>query len=84
MFGESAFAGCAALTRVEFPESMTETGRTSFVNCTGLAYVRIPAGMVGIYETAFDGCENLTIYGAAGSPAEKFAAEYHIPFQAID
>lgn len=83
VFGDSAFSNCTALARVAFPESMTEIGRGSFANCTALSYVSIPASMEGIYETAFDGCENLTIYGAAGSPAEDFAEAYEIPFEAI-
>ena len=83
VFGESAFAGCTSLARVEFPESMTEIGRACFVNCTALTYAGFPAEMEGIYETAFDNCENLTIHGYAGSPAEAFASEYGIPFEAI-
>ena len=83
VFGDSAFSNCTVLARVAFPESMTEIGRGSFANCTALSYVSIPASMEGIYETAFDGCENLTIYGAAGSPAEDFAEAYEIPFEAI-
>ena len=48
--------------------------------CSGLTSVTSPDSVTTIGEYAFNGCTNLTIYGKAGSEAEKYAKEREIPF----
>lgn len=55
----------------------------AFSNCTSLANVVIPNSVTSINRNTFLGCVNLTIHAYAGSYAEQYAKEYHIPFETI-
>ena len=56
----SAFAGCAGLTKITIPNSVTEIGANAFNRCTGLTKVTIPASVTEIGSFAFIGCTGLT------------------------
>ena len=42
IIGESAFAGCSLLERIEIPQNVNEIGYGAFANCTELAEVIMP------------------------------------------
>ncbi|MBM6938895.1 leucine-rich repeat domain-containing protein [Pseudoflavonifractor phocaeensis] len=77
-----AFRECTALTSVVIPEGVTEIDWCAFDGCTGLTSVTIPASVTKIGWCAFHDCEHLTIHAPAGSYAQKYAEENHIPFAA--
>jgi len=55
-----AFAGCAGLTSVTMPQSVTSIGRGTFAGCTGLTNVSIPDSVAYIDDSAFEDCTWLT------------------------
>ena len=72
MIDESAFEGIAA-RRVEVSENVVSIGRRAFADCKGLREIRIPATVRKVDDLALEGCENVTVFGTAGSEAERFA-----------
>ncbi|MBQ7111852.1 MAG: leucine-rich repeat domain-containing protein, partial [Thermoguttaceae bacterium] len=81
--GDDAFAFCRSLTSVKIPASVKKIGVRAFNNCDSLTSVEIPASVEKIDGQAFEGCSaDLTLYGAAGSVAEKYAAENGLRFEA--
>ena len=58
--GASAFEGCAALTQLEFPESLRSLNSSQKIckNCTALIQIRLP-NVKQIPNEAFAGCEAL-------------------------
>ncbi len=54
-----AFNGCAVLTRVEIPNSVTHIGYKAFYNCSNLTTLVLPDSMVSFGEQVFDGCFQL-------------------------
>ena len=54
------FSGCAALTRVELPESLSEIGILAFSGCSALAEVGIPSAVTNIGTMAFMNCTSLS------------------------
>lgn len=74
------FSGCTALESVSVPDSVSAVGGYAFTFCTGLKTVTL-GGKTDIGDGAFHGCDSLTIRSAAGSPAEKYASLYGIPFE---
>ena len=81
--GNAAFYGCTGLTSVTISEGVTAIGEQSFSDCFVLTSVTIPESVISIKASAFANCENLTIRGAAGSEAERYAEKQGIPFEAI-
>jgi len=77
----NAFNMCTALTSVTIPNSVKTIGSNAFANCTGLTSVTIPNSVKEIGRNVFVYCDKVTIYGNAGSSAEKYAKEYKIPFK---
>lgn len=57
--GDSAFAGCTALTSVRLPKAVTRIGDHAFEKCTKLKNINIPDGVASIGEAAFAGCKVL-------------------------
>ena len=53
-----AFSGCAGLTKIVIPASVTKIG-SAFVGCTGLTSVEIYANEVYVADGAFYNCTNL-------------------------
>ncbi len=79
------FYKCTGLESLVIPSGVTTIGGSAFSSCTNLKSVTIPASVVTINNTAF-GTNGLTIYGAAGSAAETYAAgkDYtFVPLQVI-
>lgn len=81
--GDFAFAG-ALLDITILPDKVTYIGPYAFYGCYDMTSIVIPPGVTYIDETAFWGCDDCTIYGTAGSYAQRYAHEYEIPFIAID
>jgi len=75
-----AFENCGSLKSVNLSGSMTKLW-TYFTECTSLEKIYIPAGIIDIEDGIFTDCPNVTIYGASGSAAEKYAEKNNIPFE---
>ena len=82
-FGEEAFAGIPA-SRVEITENMKTIGKRAFADCPNLTALVIPATVETIDATALQGSINVTVYGEAGSEAQRFAEASNIPFVDIN
>lgn len=83
--GNGIFEGCSSIEYINIPRNIDRLHDGAFKNCTDLRTVIFPAKNVEIYSREghsgiFEGCEKLTIFGMAGSTAEKYAAEHQIPF----
>ena len=57
--GDSAFKGCASLTALTLPDSLTYIGDNAFEDCSGLEQVTLPDGLSAIGEGAFKDCSAL-------------------------
>ena len=78
-----AFECCYSLTSVEFPNGLQTIGAYAFLSCYSLTSVEIPNSVASIGDKAFSDCAaDLTLYGAAGSAAEEYAAENNLRFEA--
>ena len=79
--GDSLFKN-AGVTRVTLPASVISIGWFAFYGCGSLQSVSMGEAVSTIGYAAFDGCpKSLTICGAAGSYAEKYAASYGLQFK---
>ncbi len=79
-----AFAYCRSLQNVVLPRSVTSLGEKAFLNCSSLETITIPDSVTEISSSAFDGCSSkLTIKGAKGSLAEKFAKQQGFKFEVV-
>ena len=58
--GNNAFRGCAGLTSVAIPNSVTSIGNSAFAGCSGLTSVTIPNSVTSIGKWAFYLCSSLT------------------------
>lgn len=73
--GTLAFAKCTALSHVRLEPGVQTLGPSCFSKCTHLARVDMPASVTAIGGGAFFGCgRQLTLYGAEGAPAQRYAA----------
>jgi len=54
------FCGCAKLTSVSLPESLTYIGGYAFSGCSSITSISLPKGLTSIGESAFSGCSSLT------------------------
>ena len=81
MIGDMAFYGNETLTNINIPESVTSIGAFAFAECEALRAVWLPDGVQDIAPGAFDRCDGrLTLYGADGSYAARYAAEHGLRF----
>ncbi len=55
-----AFSGCATLTSITIPESVTRIGSEAFSCCSALSNVVIPESVTSIDSRAFEFCTSLT------------------------
>lgn len=79
--GTLAFAKCSGLERVYIEPGVQALGPSCFSKCVRLARVDIPSSVVQLGGGVFFGCgKQLTLHGAAQSPAEKYAALNGIAF----
>lgn len=79
-----AFEDNAAVTAVTIPESVQSFDYYVFENCTALEKVVIPRSVTKFGYADFENCEKVTVYGYAGSEAEKFAKSNNVPFVALE
>lgn len=70
------------LVQVELPETIQAIHSQAFDGCLSLERLIVPSSVTEIGKWAFDDCPKLTIYTPAGSYAEQYAEENHIPFVA--
>lgn len=85
-----AFEGCAALKAFSADEGLQHICENAFYGCEGISYAVIPAsvsemcrlciGMDCPWFNVYEPLEGFTIYGTAGSEAERYANECGIPF----
>lgn len=80
--GSYSFSGCEILGSINIPTNVKKIGEQAFYNCTEMKTAILPAKVKKIEKDAFEGCPNLTIHAPAGSYAEQYAKENHIPFVA--
>lgn len=66
------FDHCRELKEIVIPESVTEIGNNGIYACMKLKEIHVPASVTKIGEFVFS---KATIYGAAGSCAERYAKE---------
>ena len=78
IIAEHAFADCTALKSVFIASDKVDYD--AFENCTSLTAVYISENTTMIRTDAFAGCKKMTIYGAAGSEAERYAKSNNIHF----
>ena len=80
--GDSLFQD-SDVTSVTLPASVTSIGWFAFYGCDALQTVTLGEAVSTIGYAAFDGCpKSMTIHGASGSYAEKYAMSYGLQFQA--
>lgn len=87
-----AFRNCISLKSLNIPDGMQAIPPGTFDRCSSMEELYIPSSVTKIgagsklmpqyvgERTGLEDCDNLTIYGAAGSAAEKYAQEKDITF----
>ncbi len=87
-----AFGNCISLKSLKIPDGVQAIPPAVFDQCHSLEELYIPSSVTKIgagsklmpqyvgERTGLEDCDNLTIYGAAGSAAEKYAQEKDITF----
>mgnify|MGYP000498895160 FL=1 len=87
-----AFGNCVRLKSLKIPDGVQAIPPAVFDQCHSLEELYIPSSVTKIgagsklmpqyvgERTGLEDCDNLTIYGAAGSAAEKYAQEKDITF----
>lgn len=78
--GEYAISSCPNLTSIVLPNGIEQISKGALAGCPSLTSVTIPDSVTFIYENPIGENEALTIYGKAGSLAEKFATDYGFKF----
>ena len=71
----ATFRGCASLTSITIPNSVTNIGESAFEDCTNLVNITIGDSVVSIEAQAFSGCTSLTNFTIPDSVTsiERFA-----------
>ena len=83
--GDTAFSMCRALTEVSLPRGLKMIADNAFSACFALTDITIPDTVESIGVCAFQNGMNqqhTVIHAPAGSYAERYAKENHIPFVA--
>lgn len=68
------FAGCSSLKSIVLPYNICSIEEGAFDGCNRLAEITVPPATNSIYYGAFDSVNHLTVYGRAGTLAEKLVA----------
>ena len=86
------FGNCISLKSLNIPDGVQAIPPGTFDRCSSMEELYIPSSVTKIgagsklmpqyvgERTGLEDCDNLTIYGAAGSAAEKYAQEKDITF----
>ena len=91
--GDGVFYECTSLTEVMIPDSVRSIGDDAFYGCTGLKSIAVPESVTSIGEKALgyyfeDNCtkcvDGFTVYGYAGSEAQRYADENGFAFVELD
>ena len=80
--GDYAISSCPNITSVVFPQGVEQLSKGVVAGCPSLISVTIPDSVTFIYENPIGEDVEVTIYGKAGSLAEKFASDYGFTFVA--
>ena len=80
----AAFSGCVALESLDVPASVTEIGMEAFLSCFALQKLVIRGTDTTIGKDALMGCLNVKICAPRNSEAERYAAEWDVPFEPLD
>lgn len=80
--GEYAISSCPNITSVVFPNGVERLSKGVVAGCPSLKSITIPDSVTFIYENPVGENDSLTVYGKAGSLAEKFASDYGFTFVA--
>ena len=81
--GTLAFAKCTQLEHVRIEPGVHQLGPSSFSKCTALRRVDMPVSVVQFGGGVFFGCNRqLSLYGAAGSAAQRYARMNGLTFDA--
>lgn len=87
-----AFGNCISLKSLNIPDGVQAIPPGTFDRCSSMEELYIPSSVTKIgagsklmpqyvgERTGLEDCDNLTIYGAVGSAAEKYAQEKDITF----
>lgn len=80
------FTNCWRFTEFVVPSKCKGIGHSAFSRCKELEYLYIPKsvtefGQSFIGDKPFTGCDKLTVYGSAGSEAEKYCSAEGINFE---
>lgn len=78
--GERAFYE-SKMTEIKLPVGLKKIGAEAFAGCGGLVRMELPASVEEIGENAFASCQQLILICTAGSYAEKYAEENHLPYE---
>ena len=68
------FQGCAGLTNITIPNSVTSIGSNTFSGCCGLTNITIPNSVTSIGSNAFSDCASLTSVVVNGRTTEQARA----------
>ena len=81
---ESCFEHCDNLEKIVLPYTIKSIDKSAFKECIALKEITIPRNTSSIGTSVFSYPAKMTIYGVAGTYAEKYAGEQGIKFVAID
>ena len=56
---EGAFSGCAQITSIQIPNSISNVGYKAFSGCPAITSLSIPSSVTNMGAAAFEGCWNL-------------------------
>lgn len=82
--GDQEFYNCKNLVSVIISKRVTNVGGFAFGKCSNLSSVAVLSRDIIISGDAFKNCPKLIFSGYSESTTEKYAKEYHIPFEEIE
>ena len=68
--GDEAFFGCAGLTSLTIPNSVSSIGVSAFEDCSGLITMTIPNSVTSIGSYAFVNCNLVNLYSRIVKPSD--------------
>ena len=78
---ERAFYRCRSLAKVDLPDTLLRIDCDAFYGCDALGTLTIPPSVTEIDDDALPMFARMTIVGASGSAAERFASRAAIRFE---